>query len=75
MKAQELRQETSERLLELLREKRQVLLDYRVKSRTSHDLNPKDYRTDRKDVARILTILTERGIRPDRPAAKAEEKE
>lgn len=60
MRAQELRQETTERLAEMLKEKRRAILDYRVKSVTSHDLNPKDYRRDRKDIARILTILKER---------------
>ena len=60
MKAQELRQETSERLAEMLKENRRAILDYRVKAVTSHDLNPKDYRRSRKDIARILTILKER---------------
>ena len=72
MKARELREETTERLLELLREKRRALLEYRTKAVTSHDLSPKDYRRDRKDVARILTILGERGVDPDRPAARKE---
>jgi len=63
MKAGELREKTNEELLHLYAEMKQELFNLRIQRETKQLANQKRMRTVRKEIARILTILGERGIR------------
>jgi len=62
-KASELRQLTTEELRQLLREQEQLLQKLRFQHALKQLENTAALRTVRKDIARIKTILHERGIR------------
>ncbi|MGB9797543.1 MAG: 50S ribosomal protein L29 [bacterium] len=63
MKAAELREKTNEELLQLYTEMKQELFNLRIQRETKQLANPKRMRMVRKEIARILTILRERGIK------------
>jgi large subunit ribosomal protein L29 len=63
MKAVELREKTNEELLHLYAEMKQELFNLRIQRETKQLANPKRMRMVRKEIARILTILGERGIK------------
>jgi len=62
-KASELRQLTTEELRQLLREQEQLLQKLHFQHELKQLENTAALRTVRKDIARIKTILHERGIR------------
>ncbi|MDT7924343.1 MAG: 50S ribosomal protein L29 [Chlorobiota bacterium] len=62
-KASELRQLTTEELRQLLREQEQLLQKLRFQHELKQLENTAALHTVRKDIARIKTILHERGIR------------
>lgn len=59
----ELREKTNEELLEELKSLRAELFNLRVQQATGGLTNPHRIKTVRKDIARILTILTERELK------------
>ncbi len=63
MKAAELRERTNEELLQLYNELKQELFNLRIQRETKQLANPRRMRSVRKDIARILTLLRERGIK------------
>ena len=63
MKAATLREMTTAELQEQLEKDRQELFNLRFQSATQQVENPRRTRVVRKNVARILTILSERGLR------------
>jgi len=60
MKAAELRQMTAAELREQLEKDRQELFNLRFQAATQQLDNPRRLRALRRNIARILTILTER---------------
>jgi len=63
MKPAELREKTNEELLQQYNELKQELFNLRIQRETKQLANPKRIRMVRKDIARILTILRERGLK------------
>jgi large subunit ribosomal protein L29 len=63
MKSAELREKTNEELLHLYAETKQELFNLRIQRETKQLSNPKRMRMVRKEIARVLTILSERGIK------------
>lgn len=61
MKARELRELTREELLQKLKDLKQEIFNLRFQLATSKPANIRRIREIKKDVARILTILRERG--------------
>ena len=61
MKPGQLREMTTVELQEQLEEDRQELFNLRFQSSTQQVENPRRMREVRKNIARILTILSERG--------------
>ena len=64
MKPAELRQMTTAELRELLEKNRQELFNLRFQTSTQQLENPQRLRQLRKDIARILTLLSQRGVKP-----------
>ena len=63
MKAMELREKTTDELLELERELAQQLFTLRLQKATSGHLeNPSKIRQARRDLARVLTVMREKGV-------------
>ena len=62
MNARELREQTSEELQQLLRERNDALMNFRIQMATGAVDNTRGARNARRDIARILTILRERGL-------------
>lgn len=62
MKIAELREMTDVELGEELDRNRQELLNLRFQASTQQLENPRRIRQVRKDIARILTLLTQRGV-------------
>ncbi len=60
---EELRQKSSEELLKLVRELKEKLLKLRFKNAFGQLDNPMEIRNTRRKIARILTILRERGVK------------
>lgn len=63
MKASELRERTNEELLQQYNELKQELFNLRIQRETKQLANPKRMKMVKKDIARILTILRERGVK------------
>lgn len=63
MKPGELREMTTVELQEQLEKDRQELFNLRFQAATQQLENPRRVREVRKNVARILTILSERGLK------------
>lgn len=63
MKAAEMRERTNEELLQLYNELKQELFNLRIQRETKQLANPKRIRLVRKDIARVLTLLRERGVK------------
>ncbi|MBC7326679.1 50S ribosomal protein L29 [bacterium] len=63
MRAAELREKTNEELLQQYAELKQELFNLRIQRETKQLANPKRMSAVRKDIARILTILRERGLK------------
>ena len=74
MKAAELRDESTDHLKVMLDEKRKAVLEWRMKSAAGEGLNPHEVSENKRDIARILTILKERAETGPAPE-KAESKE
>ena len=62
MKIAELREMTEVELGEQLDRNRQELLNLRFQASTQQLENPRRIRQVKKDIARILTLLTQRGV-------------
>ncbi|SMO63081.1 LSU ribosomal protein L29P [Balnearium lithotrophicum] len=60
---EELRQKSSEELLKLVKELKEKLLKLRFKNAFGQLENPMEIRNTRRKIARILTILRERGVK------------
>jgi len=73
MKPAGLRGESTDHLKVLLAEKRKAILSWRMKSAAGEGLDPHEVKANRRDIARILTILGEREKQAS--GAKAEKKE
>lgn len=67
MKATDLRKENNEQLEERLKETREILFKLRFQSETERLEAPSEMIKNKRDIARILTILNER----ERNSAKA----
>ncbi len=64
MKAKELRQKSTEELIQLLNQLREKLMQLKMRKEAGMPLeNPMEIRNTKRDIARILTILRERGIK------------
>ena len=63
MKPAELREMTITELREQLERDRQELFNLRFQASTQQLENPRRIRQVKKNIARILTILTERGVK------------
>ncbi len=64
MKAKELRQKSTEELIQLLNQLREKLMQLKMKKEAGMPLeNPMEIRNTKRDIARILTILREREIK------------
>ena len=61
MKAKDLREKADEDLLKELESLREGLFKLRFRKVTDVDENPSAFRKHRRDIARILTVLRERG--------------
>ena len=61
MKPAELRAESVDHLKVLLEEKRKSVLEWRMRSAAGEGLNPHEAKANRREIARIITILKERG--------------
>jgi large subunit ribosomal protein L29 len=65
MKALNIREQTDEELQQACRDMRRELFDLRIRKRTGEGAeNPLRIRTLRRDVARAMTVLRERGVAP-----------
>lgn len=62
MRASELRQKSTDELVELNRERRRELFDLRFKHYTGQLMETSELRKARRDIARIETILREREL-------------
>ena len=62
MKAGELKELTDEELRQKLEESRQELFDFRIQKATGQMERPLRARTMRREIARILTVMKERGL-------------
>ena len=62
MKIAELREMTDTELREQLDRNRQELLNLRFQSSTQQLENPRRMRQVKRDIARILTLFTQRGV-------------
>jgi large subunit ribosomal protein L29 len=62
MKAAELKQLTDEELRQRLEDSRQELFDFRVQKATGQMERPLRARTMRREVARVLTVMKQRGL-------------
>ncbi len=60
---EELRKKSNEELLKMVRELKEKLLKLRFKNAFGQLENPMDIRKTRRQIARILTILRERGVK------------
>jgi len=60
---EELRQKSNEELLKMVGELKEKLLKLRFKNAFGQLENPMDIRKTRRQIARILTILRERGVK------------
>ncbi len=60
MKPSELRAESTDHLKVVLAEKRKSILTWRMKSAAGEGLSPHEVKANRRDIARILTVLKER---------------
>ncbi len=60
---EELRKKSNEELLKIVRELKEKLLKLRFKNAFGQLENPMDIRKTRRQIARILTILRERGVK------------
>jgi len=60
---EELKQKSNEELLNLVRELKEKLFKLRFKNAFGQLENPMEIRNTRRKIARILTILRERGVR------------
>jgi large subunit ribosomal protein L29 len=60
---EELRQKSSEELLKLVKELKEKILKLRFKNAFGQLENPMEIRNTRRKIARILTILRERGVK------------
>ncbi len=60
---EELRKKSNEELLKLVGELKEKLLKLRFKNAFGQLENPMDIRKTRRQIARILTILRERGVK------------
>lgn len=69
MKAAEVRALTDEQLLVTLREKEKNLFHLRFQSATDRLETPSEIRKERRDIARIMTIMHERKLQALREAA------
>ncbi len=63
MRASELREKTTEELLSILEDLRKNLFELRMKAVVEKPAKPHLFRQLRKDIARVLTILGERGVK------------
>ena len=64
MKAKDLRQKSTEDLIKMLEQLRNELMVLRMKKEAKMPLeNPARIRNIKRDIARILTVLRERGIK------------
>ena len=66
MKASELREYTTEELRSLLKDLRMQLQELKMKNRVEGIDNPLRIRMMKRDIARVLTILTERNPNPNK---------
>lgn len=62
MKARELRDKTDTELIQQLKDLRAELYNLRTKKATAQLDKPHRFKEVKRDIARILTILNERGI-------------
>lgn len=62
MKIREIRELGSEELRKKLDNLRQELLNLRLRRNVEQLENPKRFRTVRREIARILTVLKEKGV-------------
>ncbi len=60
---EELRKKSNEELLKMVKELKEKLLKLRFKNAFGQLENPMDIRKTRRQIARILTILRERGVK------------
>jgi len=60
---EELRKKSDEELLKMVKELKEKLLKLRFKNAFGQLENPMDIRKTRRQIARILTILRERGVK------------
>jgi len=63
MKAAEIRERSNDELLQQYGELKQELFNLRLQRETKQLANPKRMKTIKRDIARLLTILRERGIK------------
>jgi large subunit ribosomal protein L29 len=63
MIAKDLRGKSAEELLKALRETTEALFNKRFQTEVEQMSNPSEIRTLRRDVARIKTVLREKGVR------------
>ena len=75
MKIADLREMTDNELQEKLDDFRELLFKRRFESHDEQTKNPGEVRMAKKDVARILTILKERGLEEDTSVKKAGEEQ
>ncbi|NIA14557.1 MAG: 50S ribosomal protein L29 [Nitrospiraceae bacterium] len=62
MNARELREQTTEELQQLLKERNDALMNFRIQMATGVVDNTRGARNARRDIARIKTILREREL-------------
>jgi large subunit ribosomal protein L29 len=63
MKARDLRELTNDELIQRVQEWKRKLLNLRFQSATGQLTNTAEIKKTKKDIARALTILRERGVR------------
>ena len=68
MKARDIREKTDVELKQLLRERSDALVNFRMQMVTGQVDNVRSARNARKDIARIKTIQRERGLQAERKA-------
>lgn len=70
MKAKDIRNMTSQEIVKKIDELKEELFNLRFQGATSSIENPKRFRTVRKDIARMKTILREEAIRLKKESKK-----
>ena len=60
MKAKELREKTKEELVKMLEERREKVRALRFEIATKQVKNVRDMRKDKRDIAKIITIINEK---------------